>query len=41
MTAVSGMDFANGSEASHIEVIGHADQGWPLTAMNIGDLAVK
>jgi hypothetical protein len=41
MTAASCVDFANGGEARHIELIGHADQGWPQTAVNIGDLAVE
>jgi hypothetical protein len=35
------MHLADGGEAGHIELIGQADQRWPETAMNKGDLAVE
>lgn len=41
MAAASCMHLAHGGEARHIELIGQADQGWPETPMNVGDLAIE
>ena len=41
MAAASCMYLTHGGEARHVELIGQADQRWPETPMNIGDLAIE
>ena len=41
MTTAISVHVAHRGETRNVEAIGKADQGWPETPMNKGDLAAK